>query len=243
MTLIEISGLHKRYGPRTVLHEVSLSVTDGEIVGIVGPNGAGKTTTVECLAGLRARDGGTVRVAGFDPGVDRRAARLAIGVQLQDSRLPDRITVAEAMHLYQAFYPHPVDGSDLLDRMGLAGAARQRFGKLSGGQRQRLSVALALVGRPRIAILDELTTGLDPQARRDTWQLIRDIRAGGVTVVLVSHAMDEVERLCDRVVVLRAGRVVTVDTPAGLVAAAPPGPHPATLEDAVLHLTGAGGAS
>lgn len=240
MTVIEVANLHKRYGGQVAVHDVSFEVNAGEIFGVVGPNGSGKTTTVECVSGLRRPDGGTVRVLGLDPLRDRDRVRRQVGVQLQAAQLPDRMRVGEALQLYSSFYPDPADWRELLDELGLADRRKVAFGKLSGGQKQRLSVALALVGNPRIAILDELTTGLDPQARRDTWQVVRDIRDRGVTVVLVTHFMDEAERLCDRIAVMRAGQIVAVDAPAALVAAAEvPGVARPTLEDAVLALTNA----
>ena len=238
MTIIEVVDLQKRYGSQVAVAGASFDVQAGEIFGIVGPNGSGKTTTVECVTGLRRPDGGTVRVLGLDPQRDRAAVRAQVGVQLQAAQLPDRMRVQEALELYSSFYPAPADWRELLHDLGLADRRRAAFGKLSGGQKQRLSVALALVGNPRIAVLDELTTGLDPQARRDTWQVVRDIRDRGVTVVLVTHFMDEAERLCDRIAVMRAGEIVTVDTPAALIAAAEvPGVARPTLEDAVLALT------
>ncbi|MFX0592396.1 ABC transporter ATP-binding protein [Melissospora conviva] len=240
MTVIEVANLQKRYGGQVAVHDVSFEVNAGEIFGVVGPNGSGKTTTVECVSGLRRPDGGTVRVLGLDPLRDRDRVRRQVGVQLQAAQLPDRMRVGEALQLYSSFYPDPADWRALLDELGLADRRKVAFGKLSGGQKQRLSVALALVGNPRIAILDELTTGLDPQARRDTWQVVRDIRDRGVTVVLVTHFMDEAERLCDRIAVMRAGQIVAVDAPAALVAAAEvPGVARPTLEDAVLALTNA----
>jgi ABC-2 type transport system ATP-binding protein len=240
MTVIEVTNLRKRYRDQVAVADVSFSVREGEIFGIVGPNGAGKTTTVECIEGLRAPDGGAVRVLGLDPRRDRAAVRQRLGIQLQESQLPDRIKVWEALDLYRAFYPDPADPTTLMAELGLTEKRNTAYAKLSGGQKQRLSIALALVGNPSVAILDELTTGLDPQARRDTWQLIRQIRDRGVTVVLVTHFMDEAERLCDRLAVLAAGRVVTVDTPANLIAAADvPGVARPTLEDAVLNLTAA----
>ncbi len=216
MDVIEVEHLAKRYGAVEAVRDVSLTVGDGEIFGILGPNGAGKTTTVECLEGLRQADSGRVRVLGLDPVRDRVDVRQVLGVQLQDAALPEKLTVAEAIELYSSFYPNPADGERLLDVLGLSDSRRTRYRKLSGGQRQRLSIALALVGRPRVAVLDELTTGLDPQARRDTWALIEDIRASGVTILLVTHFMDEAERLCDRVAVIDAGRIVALDTPARL---------------------------
>jgi ABC-2 type transport system ATP-binding protein len=195
---------------------------------------------VECIEGLRAPDAGTVRVLGLDPRRDRAAVRRKVGVQLQESRLPDRIRVWEALDLYSSFYPHPADWRELMDELGLTPKRNTVFAKLSGGQKQRLSIALALVGNPSVAILDELTTGLDPQARRDTWELVRQVRDRGVTGVLVTPFMDEAERLCDRLAVIAAGRVVTVDTPRNLIAGARvPGVERPTLEDAVLALTSA----
>jgi ABC-2 type transport system ATP-binding protein len=216
MTVIDVDQLQKRYGDTVAVRDVSFRVERGEIFGILGPNGAGKTTTVESIAGLRTPDGGTITVLDRDPR-DPDLRRL-VGVQLQESRLPEKMTVQEALELYSAFYPEPADWRRLAGDLGLTGKLRTRFGKLSGGQRQRLSIALALIGDPAIAILDELTTGLDPQARRDTWDLIEAVRGRGVTVLLVTHFMAEAERLCDRVALIDAGTVVALDTPAGLIA-------------------------
>ncbi len=217
MNVIEVTNLVKHYGNHTAVDGVSFSVDEGEIFAILGPNGAGKTTTVESISGLRRPDSGTISVLGLDPAQDRDALRRVVGVQLQESELPDEIRVWEALDLYASFYPAPRDWERLVEDLGLTDKRNTAFGKLSGGQKQRLSVALALVGNPRIAILDELTTGLDPQARRDTWQLIEDVRAGGVTVVLVTHFMEEAERLADRIALIDEGRVVALDTPAGIV--------------------------
>lgn len=217
MTVIEVNGLQKRYGEQLAVADVSFDVQEGEIFGVLGPNGAGKTTTVECIEGLRVPDAGTIRVAGLDPQRDGAALRRVLGVQLQDSRLPERMTVAESVALYSSFYADPADGAALLARLGLDRKHDTRFGALSGGQQQRLAIVLALIGRPRIAVLDELTTGLDPQSRRSTWELVEQIRDDGVTVVLVTHFMEEAERLCDRLALIDAGRVVAIDSPAGLV--------------------------
>jgi ABC-2 type transport system ATP-binding protein len=217
-TVIDVRGLHKRYGATVAVDDISLQVQEGEIFGILGPNGAGKTTTVECVEGLRVPDRGTISVLGLDPRGDRRDLTQVLGVQLQDSQLPDRLRVGEALELYSSFYRQPADWRALAATLGLDRQVNTPFRKLSGGQRQRLSIALALVGGPRIAVLDELTQGLDPQARRDTWALIEGIRARGVTVLLVTHFMEEAERLCDRVAVIDAGRVLTVGTPAELTA-------------------------
>ncbi|MGP3959986.1 ABC transporter ATP-binding protein [Nonomuraea sp. 3N208] len=218
MKIIEVRNLRKQYPNHLAVDDVSFEVAEGEIFGILGPNGAGKTTTVECVAGLRAPDGGTVRVAGLDPRQDRAELRRVLGMQLQSAALPEKIKVWEALDLYASFYPDPADWTELMERVGLGDKRDTVFKKLSGGQRQRLSVALALIGRPRVAVLDELTTGLDPQARRDTWELVEQIRNSGVTIVLVTHFMEEAERLCDRLALIDEGRAVATDTPAGLVA-------------------------
>ncbi|MFB9251157.1 ABC transporter ATP-binding protein [Sphaerisporangium melleum] len=220
MEIIEITGLRKAYGGRAAVDGVSFTVREGEVFGVVGRNGAGKTTTIECLCGLRTPDGGTLTVTGLDPRTDRAEVRRRVGVQLQDCSLPDRLRVGEALDLYASFYDRPADWRSLLEEVGLGSKRDTPFAKLSGGQRQRLSIALALVGAPRVAVLDELTTGLDPLARRETWSLIEQVRRRGVTVVLVTHFMEEAERLCDRVAVIDRGRVTAVDTPAGLVARA-----------------------
>ncbi|SIQ24622.1 ABC-2 type transport system ATP-binding protein [Cellulosimicrobium aquatile] len=218
MTALEVRHLHKRYGRHVAVDDVSFSVDEGEIFGIIGPNGAGKTTTVESIAGLRRPDSGSVSVLGLDPVADRAEVRRRLGVQLQESSFPDAITVAEALDLYASFYRDPADPRELVELLDLGDQRGTRYKALSGGQKQRLSIALALVGNPRIAILDELTTGLDPQARRDTWSVVERVRDRGVTVVLVTHFMDEAERLGDRIAVISDGRVAAVDTPAGLVA-------------------------
>ncbi|MEO3972313.1 ABC transporter ATP-binding protein [Streptomyces sp. CAU 1734] len=217
MAIVEVTELRKAYGKKRAVDGVSFDVREGEIFGILGPNGAGKTTTVECVEGLRRPDGGRVRVAGHDPFAERGPVTRILGAQLQESRLQPRITVREALELYAALHPDPADWRELADRLGLAGRLRTRFAKLSGGEKQRLSIALALAGRPRIVVLDELTTGLDPRARRDTWRLIHDIRATGVTVLLVTHFMEEAQRLCDRIALIDRGRITALDTPAGLI--------------------------
>lgn len=217
MALIEIEGLTKRYGRRTVVDGVSFSVEQGQIFGILGPNGAGKTTTVECLEGLRRPDAGRISVAGLDPQHDSAELRHVLGAQLQQSALPERITVGEAMALFASFYRAPVDWRELIDALHLGETVDRQFRRLSGGQKQRVSVALALVGDPQVAVLDEVTTGLDPQARRDAWAVIESIRDRGVTILLVTHFMEEAERLCDRLAVIDAGRLVALNTPSGLV--------------------------
>ncbi|MEV3913993.1 MULTISPECIES: ABC transporter ATP-binding protein [Streptomyces] len=217
MSVIEVSELRKSYGGRAVVDGVSFAVEEGEIFGILGPNGAGKTTTVECVEGLRIPDAGRVRVTGLDPVADHARVARVLGAQLQESELQAKLTVREALELYTAFHDKPLDWRPLAERLGLTQKLTTRFGKLSGGQKQRLFIALALVGNPRVVVLDELTTGLDPRARRDTWELIEDIRANGVTVLLVTHFMEEAQRLCDRIAVIDKGRIAALDTPAGLI--------------------------
>jgi ABC-2 type transport system ATP-binding protein len=217
MAIIEVDNLVKRYGDMTAVDGISFAVEEGEIFGILGPNGAGKTTTVECVEGLRSPDGGTIRVGGLDPQRDEDRLRDLLGVQLQESQLPEKLRVGEAMELYSSFYREPADWRRLIDSLHLTDKIGTQFRRLSGGQKQRLSIALALIGNPKVAVLDELTTGLDPQARRDAWDLIEDIRARGVTIVLVTHFMEEAERLCDRLAVIDAGKIVAIDSPAGLV--------------------------
>jgi ABC-2 type transport system ATP-binding protein len=198
------------------VEDVSFSVAEGEIFGLLGPNGAGKTTTVESIVGLRVPDAGTIRVLGLDPLADHAALRERVGVQLQESAQPPKLRAGEALLLYASFYRHPDDPEHLMETLGLSDKRETFFRDLSGGQKQRLSIALALIGRPTIAVLDELTTGLDPQARRDTWDLVKAVRDRGVTTVLVTHDMQEAQHLCDQVALVDAGRVVATDTPARL---------------------------
>jgi ABC-2 type transport system ATP-binding protein len=213
---VEIAHLRKTYGPLVAVDDVSFSVAEGEIFGILGPNGAGKTTTAECAIGLRSPDSGTIRLLGLDPQADRNEVHEIVGVQLQASALPAKLRVGEILDMYRSFYRDPADISELLDVLGLAGKRTDYYKSLSGGQRQRLSIALALIGRPRIAVLDEMTTGLDPQARRDVWELIEGVRDRGVTILLVTHFMEEAERLCDRVALIDNGRIAALDTPSNL---------------------------
>jgi ABC-2 type transport system ATP-binding protein len=215
---VEITHLRKTYGTVVAVDDVSLSVEEGEIFGILGPNGAGKTTTVECAIGLRAFDSGTVRLLGLDPQADRDRVHEILGVQLQESAQPANLRVREILDMYRSFYRDPADVAEMTEALGLADKSNDYYKSLSGGQRQRLSVALALIGKPKIAVLDEMTTGLDPQARRDAWGLIEGMRQRGVTILLVTHFMEEAERLCDRVALIDKGRVVALDTPASLAA-------------------------
>jgi len=217
---VEIAHLRKTYGALVAVDDVSFSVAEGEIFGILGPNGAGKTTTAECAIGLRSPDSGTIRLMGLDPHADAAKIHEIVGVQLQASALPPKLRVGEILDMYRSFYRDPADVGELIEVLGLAGKRHDYYRSLSGGQRQRLSIALALIGRPKIAVLDEMTTGLDPQARRDTWELIEGVRDRGVTILLVTHFMEEAERLCDRVALIDNGRVVALDTPARLAAQA-----------------------
>ena len=218
-TAIEVHDLHKSYGGQRVLRGVSFTVGAGEIFGIAGRNGAGKTTTVEILQGLRNRDAGRVEVLGLDPARERARLRPLIGAQLQTSALPDRLRVGEALRLFAGLAGDAVDWRALAEAWRLGPLLAKSFGNLSGGERQRLFLALALVNRPRLIFLDELTQGLDPAARRETWRLIQRARDQGASVVLVTHDMDEAERLCDRVAVIHDGRVLTCGRPGDLVAA------------------------
>jgi ABC-2 type transport system ATP-binding protein len=240
MAVIEVHELHKRYGDTVALDGISLQVEAGEVFGLLGPNGAGKTTAVEIIEGLRRADSGTVRVLGLDPGDPE--VRQRVGVQLQQSQLPEKMRVGEALELYAGFYRHPRPVGGLIEDWGLAAKRDTAFKNLSGGQQQRLFLALALVGNPELVFFDEITTGLDPAARRQTWELVRRVRAAGVTVVLVSHLMDEAEELCDRVAILDRGRIVALDTPTALIDRSgspqrmrfrPAGPLPAGLVESV----------
>jgi ABC-2 type transport system ATP-binding protein len=242
MAIIEVEQLRKRYGDRTAVDDLSFTVEPGEIFGVVGPNGAGKTTTVECITGLRSPDSGTIRIVGRDPQRDATEIHQRVGIQLQETQLPDRLRVAEALDLYASFYDHPADWRALLDDWGLADVQNSSWRTLSGGQKQRLAIALALVGSPKVAVLDELTTGLDPQGRRDTWRHIAALRERGVTILLVTHFMEEADELCDRIAVISGGRLVALDSPSGLVASVgagqrvrfrPSAPLPAGLLEAL----------
>lgn len=216
--VISAQHLAKRYGQTVAVQDVSFDVQRGEIFAIVGPNGAGKTTTVEMLAGLRRPDAGQIRLLGLDPQRDVAEVRRRTGIQLQQAALPDRLKVWEALDLFASFYPQTQPWEPLLETWGLSEKRNAAFTNLSGGQKQRLFIALALLHDPELVFLDEITTGLDPQARRATWEAIRGIRDQGKTVVLVTHFMDEAQVLGDRVAVVDQGRVVAQDTPAALIA-------------------------
>jgi ABC-2 type transport system ATP-binding protein len=217
MQALSVQHLSKTYGQTVAVADVSFEVEEGEIFGIIGPNGSGKTTTVECLQGLRQADGGTARVFGIDPVRERMALRELVGSQLQESALPDRMKVGEALDLFAALSPNETDWRRLSGEWGLDGKENDFFSNLSGGQQQRLFVALSLVNSPKIVFLDEMTTGLDPAARRVAWDLVKNVRAQGTTVVLVTHFMDEAEFLCNRIAVFKAGRLTAIDTPSRLI--------------------------
>ena len=217
MPVVHVSGIRKTYGRTVAVDEVSFDVHAGEIFGLIGPNGAGKTTTMECAEGLRAPDRGTISVLGMDPIRHAYALQERIGVQLQEAQLQKRIKVREAVGLWASLYRNAVDGDRLIEQLGLGDKRNAWFMTLSGGQKQRLFIALALINDPELVFLDELTTGLDPQARRAIWDLVRGIRQRGKTVFLTTHLMEEAERLCDRVAIIDHGRIVDIGTPAELV--------------------------
>ena len=245
VAIVSARDIRKRYGEIRAVDGVSFDVEEGEIFALLGPNGAGKTTTVEILEGMRRADGGTAIVAGIDVTHDPAGVKERIGVQLQSSAFPENFLTREIVDLFALFYGRRVDALALLREVGLEEKARQRSEKLSGGQRQRLSIATAMVNEPRVLFLDEPTTGLDPQARRNLWDLIRDIRARGTTVFLTTHYLDEAEALCDRVAIMDAGRVIALDTPRALIGqligrgfTKPVIQQQADLEDVFLDLTG-----
>ncbi len=215
---IHVSGIRKTYGTHVAVDGVSFEVRSGEIFGLIGPNGAGKTTTMECVEGLRTPDRGTISVLSLDPFRHVYQLQDRIGVQLQEAQLQKRIKVWEALHLWASLYPNPLDGDRLLEQLGLTDKRNAWFMTLSGGQKQRLFIALALINDPELVFLDELTTGLDPQARRAIWELVRGIRDRGKTVFMTTHLMEEAERLCDRVAIMEHGRIIDIDSPSGLVA-------------------------
>ncbi len=216
-TVIQVEKLRKVYSDTIAVDDISFEVHKGEIFGMVGPNGAGKTTTIECLEGLRKPDQGMIRVLDMNPVHDGKILRQHIGMQLQQSNLPDRMKVWEALDLYASFYPHAADWKKLMGQLGLDEKRNTAFSKLSGGQKQRLFVALALLHEPQLVFLDELTTGLDPQARHTIWDLVREVREQGKTVMLTTHFMEEAEHLCDRVAILDHGKIVALDTPETLI--------------------------
>jgi ABC-2 type transport system ATP-binding protein len=215
--VVRVENIRKHYGRTVAVDDVSFEVRPGEIFGLIGPNGAGKTTTMECVEGLRSPDRGTIAVLGLDPVRDVYQLQDRIGVQLQEAQLQKRIKVREAVDLWASLYRKSVSPARLLEQLGLVEKQNAWFMTLSGGQKQRLFIALALINDPELVFLDELTTGLDPQARRAIWELVRGIRQRGKTVFMTTHLMDEAERLCDRVAIIDRGRIIDIDTPAALV--------------------------
>jgi len=215
---VRVLDIRKAYGTTVAVDGVSFDVEPGQIFGLIGPNGAGKTTTLECIEGLRTPDYGSISVLGLDPIRNAAALQARVGVQLQEAQLQKRIKVWEAVDLWASLYPRALDGTRLLEQLGLADKRDAWFMTLSGGQKQRLFIALALINDPELVFLDELTTGLDPQARRTIWDLVRGIRDRGKTVFMTTHLMEEAERLCDRVAIIDRGRIIDTDTPAALVA-------------------------
>ncbi|MBP1703027.1 MAG: Fluoroquinolones export ATP-binding protein [Chloroflexi bacterium] len=215
--IVQVEHLQKSYEDLKAVDDVSFEVYSGEIFGMVGPNGAGKTTTIEIIEGLRKADSGSARVLGMDPTQSREELAERVGVQLQQSALPPRLRVVEALELFGSFYRQQADGKELLKRLGLEDKLNAPYAKLSGGQQQRLFICMALLNKPELVFFDELTTGLDPQARRSMWGLVQEIRQGGATIFLTTHFMEEAERLCDRVLILDHGKVVALDTPEALV--------------------------
>jgi ABC-2 type transport system ATP-binding protein len=215
--ILHVKNLHKQYGGLIAVKDVSFEVEEGEIFGIVGPNGAGKTTTIECIEGLREADGGEISLLGKQPIKDKQVLFEQIGIQLQESSLPPRLKVKEALDLFATFYEKSESPDRLCSLLGLEEKQNAPFAKLSGGQKQRLFIALALINKPRVIFFDELTTGLDPQARHSMWELVKHIRDEGCTVFLTTHFMEETEKLCDRVLILDQGSIVALDSPASLV--------------------------
>ena len=215
--VVQVRGLMKSYGNTMALNDLNLEVEKGEIFGIVGPNGAGKTTTIDCMAGMRSLDSGSIRILGLDPVKNGTELKKRTGLQQQESELPDRLKVEEAVNLFKTLFGTSPSTESLLDRVGLLSKRQSCFAALSGGQKRRLFVALALVNDPELIMLDELTSGLDPRGRRKLWQLVEEFNSDERTVILSTHYMDEAEKLCDRVAIFNSGAVVAVDTPAALI--------------------------
>jgi ABC-2 type transport system ATP-binding protein len=213
---IVVENLTKRYGANTVVDRLSFSVQRGEIFALLGPNGAGKTTTIETLEGYRRAEAGSVRVLGLDPVREGRALKPCIGVMLQQDGLYPGLTAREVVQLFAGYFRHPQNPDALLERVGLQNVKKTRSRRLSGGEKRRLALAVALVGNPSLLFLDEPTTGMDPQARLATWEIIRELQRGGTTVLLTTHLMDEAERLADRVAIIDSGRLIALDTPGNL---------------------------
>jgi ABC-2 type transport system ATP-binding protein len=244
-SIIVIKDLTKKYGDFTAVDAISLNVKRGETLGILGPNGAGKTTTLEMIEGLKAPTSGTILLDGKDVTKETNAVKSEIGVQLQSSNFFENLNLIELIQTFGALYGNTVDAMALLEDVELTDKATNQAKELSGGQRQRLSVAIALVNDPKVLFLDEPTTGLDPQARRHLWELVKKIKARGKTIILTTHYMDEAEVLCDRIAIMDHGKIITLDTPENLIGTLLKTgfkkeaiPQPANLEDVFLHFTG-----
>jgi ABC-2 type transport system ATP-binding protein len=216
-TAVSVQDLHKQYGDLRAVDGASFAIASGEVFGLLGPNGAGKTTTVECILGLRQPDAGQITVLGMEHGAQSRQIKARIGAQLQTTGLYPRLTARELVGLFAQLFPRALPADEVLELVGLEEKAKTQSADLSGGQRQRLAVALALVNDPDLVFLDEPTTGLDPQARRKLWAVIRDLKEAGKTVLLTTHYMEEAEQLCDRVAVMDHGQVIALDTPSALI--------------------------
>ena len=245
MVIIGVKNLVKKYGQFEAVKGISFDVHEGEIFGLLGPNGAGKSTTLEIIETLREKTSGEVTVNGFNLDEDPNEIKKVIGVQLQASGFYPGLTLVELIHLFSGLYNHNVDPMALLKTVNLEDKAKNKYKELSGGQKQRFSIATTLINKPRIIFLDEPTTGLDPQARRNLWDLITDIRKQGTTIIITTHYMDEAEVLCDRVAIIDAGRIIALDTPDKLVDnlvatgfERPKEVKKANLEDVFIHLTG-----
>ncbi|GAB6090079.1 ABC transporter ATP-binding protein [Spirochaeta dissipatitropha] len=217
-TILEVQGLSKSYGSTRALHDLNLSIPRGEIFGLLGHNGAGKTTSIECILGTKKADAGSVKILGMDPAPNRRAVFARTGVQFQQNGFQDKLRVAEACRMAEVLYPQTQNWKELLERFHLNGKEKSCVNDLSGGERQKLCIVLALIGKPELLFLDELTSGLDTQARRGIWQYLKELQQEGVSIVLSSHYMDEVEYLCDRILILQNGITAAAGTPASLIA-------------------------
>ena len=228
---LTVTGLSRRHGAVQAVDGIGFEVASGEVFGLLGPNGAGKTTTIECLLGLVRPDAGSIHICGIDGRAEQKAARAKTGAVLQATGLPDKITPREALDVFGAFYPLPVNIDALLDRFGLREKQEAAYETLSGGQKQRLALALAFVGDPQLLVLDEPTAGLDPQMRRELHDHIRAMKASGRAVLLATHDMDEAQALCDRIAVIVGGKIVATGKPADLVAGS-------SLEEVILKLAG-----